>query len=261
MITSTHFGRSFQRLSLNIATVALAVIFALPFYWTLRYALADRGAPLWRLFHQQPIGTWLINSLFLASAYCVLVVLICSLAGFALARYQFAGRRLAVGIMLLTVLIPPAVLMPGGFELVTWLGWVNSFPAALVPGLANVLAVMLFMQAMRGIPDDLLHAARLDGCGEYRLWWSIALPMVRPMTGALTLMSFLGSWNAFLWPQIVLIDNTKQTLPIGLANLSGLPQDQINLLYACVLVGIAPVAILFFALQKDMAAVGEPRRE
>ncbi len=243
--------RAVSTIVLNLATISCAIAFAMPFWWMVRGASSDRFAPMRELFKRQPVGTWLLNSIFLASVYSVLVVLICSLAGFALAKYDFRGRRMVIGVMLLTVLVPPQVLLPAGFELVTWLGWVNSFPAVIVPGLANVFGVMLFISAMRHVPDDLLHAARVDGCSELRLWWSIALPLVRPMIGAFTLMSFLGSWNSFLWPQVVLIDDAKHTLPIGLANMSALPHDATGLMYAGVLVGIMPAALLFFALQRD----------
>jgi ABC-type glycerol-3-phosphate transport system permease component len=238
--------------STQVFTTLLALAFALPFIWLVRGAARDGFAPMRQLFRERPIGTWLLNSIFLASSYTVLVVLICSLAGFALAKYDFRGRRVMMGIMLLTVAIPPQVLLPAGFELVTWLGWVDTYPAALVPGLANVFGVLLFTSAMRSISDDLLSAARLDGCSELRLWWSIALPLARPMVGAFALMSFLASWNSFLWPQVVLLDAARHTLPLGTANLSGLPQDGPGLLYAAVLVGIAPVAVLFFLLQRDL---------
>lgn len=244
-------SRSISFLCLHVLASALALAFALPFLWMITGASRDGFAPVRQLITSHPVGTWMLNSIFLASAYTVLVVLICSLAGFALARYDFRGRRTVIGIMLLTVLVPPQVLLPAGFELVAWLGWVDTFSAVLVPGLANVFGVLLFAGAMRRIPDDLLHAARIDGCSEFRLWWSIGLPLVRPMIGAFTLMSFLGSWNSFLWPQAVLIDAAKHTLPIGLANLSALPQETSGQLYAAVLIGIIPAAILFFALQRD----------
>jgi ABC-type glycerol-3-phosphate transport system permease component len=246
--------RSWGSVTLHATVIVLAGAFALPFIWMVRGATADRFAPLRHLWREQPIGTWLLNSIFLAATYTVLVVLICSLAGFAIAKYDFRGKRLMMVVMLLTVAVPPQVLLPAGFELVAWLGWVNTYPAAIVPGLANVFGVLLFSSAMRSVSDDLLAAARLDGCGEFRLWWHVALPLARPMVGAFALMSFLGAWNSFLWPQVVLIDAARHTLPIGLATLAGLPQDGPGLLYAAVLVGILPVAVLFFALQRDFVA-------
>jgi ABC-type glycerol-3-phosphate transport system permease component len=116
--------------------------------------------------------------------------------------------------------------------------------------------MFLFRQAMSAVPDELLHAGRVDGCSELRLWWEIALPIVRPMVGAFTLLAFLGSWNSYLWPQIILQDEMKYTLPIGLANMVGLPQfdTQYGVLMAGTLLSILPVVVLFFILQKDFIA-------
>jgi ABC-type glycerol-3-phosphate transport system permease component len=122
-----------------------------------------------------------------------------------------------------------------------------------VPGAVSVIGMFLFRQAMLAVPDELLHAARVDGCSEIRLWWEIALPIVRPMVGAFTLLAFLGAWNSFLWPQIVLMDEQKYTLPIGLSNMIGLPAFETNygVLMAGTLLSILPVVVLFFVLQKD----------
>ena len=91
-------------------------------------------------------------------------------------------------------------------------------------GSVSVFGMFLFMQAMKAVPDELLQAGRVDGCSELRLWWEIALPIVRPMIGAYTLLSFLGAWNSYLWPNTVLQDEAKYTLPIGLAGMLGLPE-------------------------------------
>jgi ABC-type glycerol-3-phosphate transport system permease component len=113
--------------------------------------------------------------------------------------------------------------------------------------------MFLFMQSMKTVPDELLQAGRVDGCSELRLWWEVALPIVRPMIGAYTLLSFMGAWNSFLWPQIVLQSQDKYTLPVGLTNLLGLPEYQTpyGVLMSGTLLSIVPVAILFFILQRD----------
>jgi ABC-type glycerol-3-phosphate transport system permease component len=132
-------------------------------------------------------------------------------------------------------------------------GWRDSYLAIVSPGAVSAFGIFLFRQSMLGVPDELLHAARVDGCSELRLWWEIALPIVRPMVGAFTLLAFLGNWNSFLWPQIVLQDEQKYTLPIGLANMIALPQfeTQYGILMAGTLLSILPVAVLFFVLQRD----------
>jgi ABC-type glycerol-3-phosphate transport system permease component len=209
-----------------------------------------------QLFRQAPFGRWLINSVFLASVYTVSVVLLSSLGGFALAKYRFRGKRLLMLLMLVVVLVPPEAILGSLYELMNRLGWINSYLAMLVPGAVSVFGTFLFRQSMLDISDELLQSARLDGCGELRLWWELALPLSRPAVGAFTLMSFMASWNGFLWPQIVLQDQSKYTLPLGLNNLVGLQgyQSQYGLLAAGALLGIVPVVCLFFAVQKDFMA-------
>jgi len=209
-----------------------------------------------RLFTQHNFGRWLVNSIFLASAQTTFAVALATLGGFALAKYRFRGQRLIMLMMLGTMLLPAQVLMPSSYELMYRFGWLDSYLAILVPGAVNVFGLFLFRQAMLTVPDELLQAGRIDGCSEVYLWWEIALPLVRPMIGAFTLLSFTASWNSFLWPQIVLQNEAKYTLPIGLYNLNGMPgyQNDFGVLMAATLLSVLPVALLFFALQRDFIA-------
>jgi len=209
-----------------------------------------------RLFSRNPFGRWMVNSIFLACAQTAIAVTLASLGGFALAKYRFGGRRVIMALMLGTMLLPVQVLMPSTYELMFRLGWIDSYLAILVPGAANVFGLFLFRQAMLNVPDELLQAGRIDGCSELGLWWIIAVPLVRPMIGAFTLLCFTASWNSFLWPQIVLQNEAKYTLPIGLFNMNGQPgfQTDYGVLMAATLLSVLPVVILFFALQRDFIA-------
>ena len=257
---------------LHLAVTLAACVCLVPFVWMIGESIApgDRQFELnhlGRLFSRASLAnfreiiahhrffTWVLNSLFLACTSTVLVVMISALAAFALSKFTFVGQRVLMGVMLLTMLIPGQVLLPGSYDVVWRLGWINSFAALLVPASVNVLGVFLFRQAMLAVPDELLHAARVDGCGELRVWWDVMLPSIRPMIGAFTLLSFIGSWNSFLWPQIVLQDETKFTLPMGLANLMSEPGTHgYGPLMAGTLLSLVPVAVLFFALQRDFVA-------
>ena len=261
-------------LALNAILIGLALVSLTPFFWLVSAAFKhpedmfrsaflpwDRLGALTldnftALFEREPFARWLVNSLFLASLQTVLVVTFSSLGGFALAKYQFAGKRLLMAVMLATVLLPSQVLLPAGYELMYHFGWIDSYAAIVFPGAVSVFGMLLFMQAMRAVPDELLHAGRVDGCSELRLWWEIALPIVRPMVGAFTLLSFLAAWNAFLWPQVVLQDESKYTLPIGLAGMVGLPEYEARygVMMAGTLLSILPVIALFFILQRDFIA-------
>ena len=208
------------------------------------------------LFRSEPYLRWMLNSVFVSCTYTVLVVTLSSLGGFALAKYRFRGKRLLMLVMLATMLLPGLVLMPGSYLLMNSLGWLNSYAALIAPGAVSVFGIFLFRQAMTSVPDELLQAGRVDGCSELRLWWDVALPIVKPMVGAYTLLSFLAAWNSYLWPNIVLQDELKYTLPIGLAGMISLPEfeTQYGVLMAATFLGIIPVAIIFIVLQKDFIA-------
>lgn len=256
---------------LHLIVIALAAVALLPFGWLICASLKT-GNDLFRytflpwddlprltlgnyraLFDRQPFFRWLLNSIFLASMTTALVVTLSSLGRFALAKYQFAGKRILMGTMLGTMLLPGVVLLPSSYMLMYHIGWVNSYLALIVPGAVSVFGIFLFMQAMRQVPDELLQAGRIDGCSELRLWWEIALPIVRPMIGAFTLLTFLASWNSYLWPQVILQNEALYTLPIGLANMLGVPEYRTDygILMAGTLLSIVPVVVLFFALQRD----------
>jgi ABC-type glycerol-3-phosphate transport system permease component len=259
---------------LHVVVTALALISVTPFLWLICATLKTQADffvyPFlpWtdlgrltlenfpRLFRDQPFLTWMFNSLFLASTQTALVVTLSSLGGFALAKYQFAGKKPLMLLMLGTMMLPSQVLLPSSYELMYKIGWLDSYAAIIVPGAISVFGIFLFMQAMKQVPDELLQAGRVDGCSELRLWWEVALPIVRPMIGAFTLLSFMGAWNSFLWPQIVLQSQNKYTLPIGLTNMLGLPGylTPYGVLMAGTLLSIVPVAALFFILQRDFIA-------
>jgi ABC-type glycerol-3-phosphate transport system permease component len=257
---------------LHVPLILGALICLVPFAWLICATLkspADLNAHLFlpsldrltldnfrRLFTDQPFGRWLLNSVFLAGTQTVSVVTLSSLGGFALAKYRFRGQKLLMTLMLLTLLLPGQVLLASSYELLHHFHWTNTNLAILVPGAVSVFGMFLFRQAMGHVPDELLQAGRIDGCSELRLWWEIALPVVRPMVGAFTLMTFLGCWNSYLWPSIVLQDEAKYTLPMGLANMMSLPEYQADygILMAGTLLSILPVVVLFFALQKDFIA-------
>ncbi|MEZ0265245.1 MAG: carbohydrate ABC transporter permease [Phycisphaerae bacterium] len=256
---------------LHLVLIALAVVCFIPFVWLVCASFKDNSDFFnstflpWghlhtltndhyeRLFTRKPFATWMVNSLLITSLHTAIVVTLSSLGGFALAKYRFRGRRVLMGVMLLTMLLPSQVMLPSAWLLMYEIGWLNSYKAVIIPGAVSVFGMFLFMQAMRAVPDELLQAGRVDGCSEVRLWWEVALPIVRPMIGAYTLLSFMGTWNSFLWPQVVLQSADKYTLPIALSNLIGLPTHDTpyGMLMAGTLLSILPVVVLFFVLQRD----------
>ena len=265
---------SLRSVLLHLSILVLATLSLVPFFWLIcatfkrhedffTYTFLPWLQPArWTLgnfsylFREEPFVIWLFNSLFLASTHTVLVVTLSSLGGFALAKYDFIGKKPLMLVMLCTMLLPSQVLLTPNWRLMYHFGWLDSYAAILVPGAVSVFGMFLFRQAMLTVPDELLQAGRVDGCSEIRLWWEVALPIVRPMLGAYTLLSFMSSWNSFLWPQIVLQTSTNYTLPIGLNNMIGLPSfiTPYGVLMAGTFLSILPVAILFFILQRDFIA-------
>lgn len=197
---------------------------------------------------------YMINSAFVSSTTVIVQLFFSSLGGFALAKYEFRGKRAVVVLMLATMMIPGQVIMAPLYELVYRIGLVDSYAGLIVPGAVSVFGIFLFRQSILQIPDELIHAARIDGCSEFRIWWDIIMPVSRPMIGAFCLMSFMGSWNNFLWPQILLHHSERFTLPIALNQLVGLQQQDYGILMAGTLLSILPVIILFLLLQREFVA-------
>jgi multiple sugar transport system permease protein len=197
----------------------------------------------------------LLNSFFLTCVGVSVSLLLSALGGFALAKYDFTGKRPLMLLMLGTMMIPGAVLLAPTYELFTHLRLVDNYVGLLLPGAVSAFGMLLFRQAMLHIPDDLLEAARIDGCSELRIWWEIVLPVVRPMSGAFCLMSFMALWNSFMWPMIMLQSEDLFTVPIALNQTIGLSGDNLyGLMMSGTLLGVLPPAILFFLLQKEFIA-------
>jgi ABC-type glycerol-3-phosphate transport system permease component len=259
-----------HRISISRTTLAwlCGLAFVVPVVWLLVASFAraplsgDLLASEWTLanyritFEESSLPRWLLVSIFVCSAQTLLTLLLCTLGGFALAKYRFPGRRLLMAFMLGTMLLPAQVLLPAAWNVVRSVGLLDSWLAIIVPGAVNVFGLFLFKQSIAAIPDELLAAGRIDGCSEWRLWWNIILPLLRPISGVFCLLSFVSAWNSFLWPQIVLLDDHKYTLAIGLANLSSLAQAQANLgpMLAATVIGVLPVAALFFLIHRDFMA-------
>ena len=197
---------------------------------------------------------YLANSLFLASTQTVIALVLSSLGGYALAMYEFRGRTAMATFMLGTMMIPGMILMAPVYRLLYGFGWLDTWWSLLVPGAVSAFGIFLFRQAFTQVPKDLLEAARIDGAGEMRIWWQVVMPLVRPMSGAFCLITFLGSWNNFLGPQIYLSSQEKLTLPVVLNQYLDVYTQQYGVFLAGTLLAIIPAAILFFSLQREFVS-------
>lgn len=203
-----------------------------------------------QLFAREGIGRYFANSLFLATAATLLSLIFNVMAGYAFAKLRFAGRERIFRLLLGTLVIPGQVAMIPLFLLLKNMGLVNSYLGVLIPSLANVFGIFLVRQYALSLPDDLLEAARIDGAGELRIFRSIVLPVLGPILVTLAIFTFLGSWNDFLWPLIVLTDKELLTLPVALASLSREHVQDSELMMAGAVLTILPVLVLFLALQR-----------
>lgn len=202
------------------------------------------------LFARTDVARSLANSLGLALGATLLSLAFNVSAGYAFAKLRFAGRDLVWRLLLGLMLIPSQVAMIPLFLMLKEVGLVNTYAGVLIPSAASVFGIFLVRQYALSIPDELLEAARVDGASELRIFRSIVLPVLRPILVTLAIFAFLGSWNDFLWPLIVLTDDARQTLPVALASLAREHAGDSELMMAGAVVTIIPVLIVFLALQR-----------
>ncbi len=197
----------------------------------------------------------ILNSFFFASVSSVLATLGAAMGGYALGKFRFKGRALIDNVVLGALVIPGTLLLVPGYQLLYWLGLLDTYAGLILPGIAPAFGVFLFRQAMiSSLPDEMIEAARIDGCGEIKMFFIMALPMVRPMAGAFLLITYLGAWNNFIGPQIILQSPEKYPLAVWISQLRGVYGIDYGLIMAGTLVAIAPVLILFLLLQKEFIA-------
>jgi multiple sugar transport system permease protein len=206
------------------------------------------------LFTRLSLARSFANSTVVAVATTGISLLLNSMAGYAFARLRFPGRDRIFRLLLVAMVIPGQVAMLPLFLLLKALGLVNTIAGVVVPGMASIFGIFLVRQYALSIPQSLLDAARVDGAGEFRVWWSIVLPAIRPVLATLAVFTFLGAWNEFLWPLVVLTDESLYTLPVALANLLGEHVQDVELMMAGAVLTIAPVIVVFALLQRHYVA-------
>ena len=203
------------------------------------------------LWEKVPYNQYFVNSVFIASASTLLTLFFCSLGGYAFAKYNFRGKKVLFGILLASMMVPFQVLLVPLFGMMYKFSWLDSYKAIIIPFSIGAFGVFLMRQFIVNIPSELIDAARIDGCSEFGIYYRVVLPIIKPALGALTIYSFLGSWNGYLWPLIILRDESKYTLPLGLANLVSVYQQDYGMLMAGTLLSLLPVIILFLGMQSE----------
>jgi len=203
-----------------------------------------------RLFREVNFLQFFKNSVIVAFGITLFSLFLNSLGGYAFAKYRFPGREKIFALLLATMMVPGQITMIPVFLMLKSVGLINSYWGLIIPAGASAFGIFLMRQFITTIPNDLIESARIDGCSEFRIYWTIILPLCKPVLAALGIFTFMGSWNAFLWPLIVMIKENMYTLPVALANLSGQYATKFGLLMAGAVVVVTPVIIVFILAQR-----------
>ena len=259
--------RARRSLGLQLALWAGLVVMATPFAWMILGSFKTtrelrQRPPTWipeeptlqnyrDLFDRLDFPRYFLNSTVAALAVTAGNLLFCSMLGYALAKLDFPGKRVLTAVMLSTLMIPAFVTFMPLFVLVSNMNLTNTRAGLILPFLAGAFGAFLMRQFMFSIPDELLDAARVDGAGEYRIFFRIVLPLCGPALATLGVLTFLTNWNSFLWPLVVASTEDMYTLPVALALFSiGQQESNVALQMAGAVVVVLPIVILFFAMQR-----------
>lgn len=205
------------------------------------------------VFAYGPFGTYILNSFIVAVAGTLVVLVVSATAGYAFGRLRWKGRDAVFVLFLATLMVPAEVLVIPMFQVMQWLGWTNTYQALIFPFAFGAFGTFLMRQFFRGIPYELEEAARVDGAGPVRTFLQIILPLSKSAIAVLAVFTFLTFWNSYLWPLIVTNDfATLGTLPVGLANFSGITGTRWDLQMAAAIISMIPTTLLVIVLQKHL---------
>lgn len=250
-----------------VVLVLISIITVFPFLWILLTSLKGPSDLLFstppqflpndptlsnysRVLDALPIPKFFLNSIVASTTTTMLNMLIASLTTYPLAKMRFRFREPIFYLLLATLIVPLQLTFIPSYLLARFFGYYDSLPAIIWPGLASAFNIFLMRQAFKGVPNELIDAARVDGARDWRIWWQIALPLVRPTVATVAILTFVTSWNDFLWPSLMLPTTGNKTLPVGLAALSSYFSSDFRSIAAGVTMTVIPILIFFVALQR-----------
>ncbi len=199
---------------------------------------------------QHPVARYLFNSLLVSTAVTLGTLLVSATLGYALARIPFSGQSLLFGFVVAMLLIPGEVTFLPLYLLVQQMGWLNTYWALTLPFLASPLGIFLLRQFLKSLPQDLFDAARIDGAGHLRILWYVALPLAAPALGALAALTFLGTWNMYLWPLVVINQNEMKTAQVAIAQVQSVEVTSWNVVAAVSILILLPTLMAFLLAQR-----------
>jgi ABC-type glycerol-3-phosphate transport system permease component len=273
-MVTTH-EKTIQRV-LSVALCLLVLLYVLPYVWMITTSFKpDSELFAGHLFPSQPtllqyerllVGyqagditvefqypRYYINSAFVTVLSVLFVLTFDALAAFAFAKYQFKGKRILFWLMIMTMMLPVyATIIPSFYLFSRILQWVNKYQSLIIPGVVDAYGIFLLTQYMKSIPSELIDAARMDGAGPLRVFWYVIVPLTRPALGTLAIFKFLGVWNDYLWPLVMIRDENMYTLTIGIAQMQARQGMVVwGVQMAAAALATIPVVILVFAMQKQ----------
>ncbi|TVR85873.1 MAG: carbohydrate ABC transporter permease [Trueperaceae bacterium] len=263
-------GRNlFGTVILYVVLIALALLTLFPFYWMFVLATHSQSTifsappPMWfgeflernynALLARLPFLRNIWNSFYIALMATVATMFFASLAGFAFAMYQFRFKRVLFGVLIASLMIPPLLGIIPYYLIIQYLGWLNTPRALWVPAMASAFGIFLMRQYVASsMPRELLDAGRIDGASEFRIYWSIALPIIRPGLATLGMLTFIGQWNNFLGPLVVLNQRESYTIPVALRTLQGQVQTDWGAVLTGTALAVLPLLIIFVFASKQV---------
>jgi len=258
--------RQIRTVLLHVPVILVAIVTLVPFLAMLSKSFEGGGGVLTealRLIPKEPTIKWYVdlfkevnflvhfkNSIIVSFSITFLNLLFCSMAAYAFAKMRFLGRDKLFTLFLATMMVPGQITMIPVFLFLQKLGLLNSYWGLILPMSVTAFGIFLIRQYMMTIPNELIEAARIDGCSDFRIFRSVILPLCRPVLATLGVFTFMGAWNDFLWPLIIMVDESLYTLPVALANLNDQNMTKFSLLMAGSVVVIIPVVLVFLFAQK-----------
>ncbi|HET6560291.1 MAG TPA: carbohydrate ABC transporter permease [Marmoricola sp.] len=261
-------AKAFNRLAATCVTL-FALIWLVPFVWAVITSLRPNGEIAehptrpWSsnfsldaysyAWTTNPMGWWYVNSFIISTLAVIFSVVVCSMVAFALVHLDYRGRYAVFAVILAGLMLPTEALVLPQFMEFRALNLLGTYWAVILPSVALPVAVFVFHSFIKGIPVSLIEAARLDGASWWRIYYQVVMPLCRPATSAVAILVFITSWNAFLWPLLVLTQTKSQTIPVGLSGLIGGSAIQYAETMASAVLGILPLLAVFLVLQRQIA--------
>jgi multiple sugar transport system permease protein len=268
----THLSLGDGRTSRVLALAALtlmAVVWLLPMVWALLTAFkserdaSDPGHWFWprqgftlkgfsTVWERGDLPLWMFNSLLISAAVTLITVLVSAMAGYAFSRTLFTGRRRLFALTVAAVLVPPQLLIVPWFQQMLTLHLVDTYAAVILPQTVAPVMVFILKKHFDSLPHELEEAARIDGAGHWRIFWSVLLPLSRPMLSAVSIFVFIGAWNNFLWPFISTSDPALMTLPVGITSVKDAYGIQYAQTMASAVLAALPLVVVFMFFQRHI---------